>query len=107
MYTKLLQELHEKGIAFDSKLNAAREINSVLILKSDKLIKMIKDLRDSCIAKAEKSPLCGICLEGESNICIQNCGHVYCQGCIDRAARRNNRCPACRGNITSTMKIFF
>ena len=105
MYTKLLQEMHEKGMEFDVKLHAASELNSTLVIKSEKLIALIKELRDTALEK--KSPLCGICLEGESNICIQTCGHVYCQSCIDRAARRTNRCPACRGTITSTMKIYF
>lgn len=45
---------------------------------------------------------CSICATHKIDICINPCGHVYCQSCSDKM--RN--CGVCRGSIDSKIKLF-
>ena len=101
MYSDLLKDIHEKGLEFDAMLEKARDLNSTLVIKSEKLVEVLK-----CLPVHKKVFVCSICLTNDANTCIVKCGHVYCEGCLERAKRRSNRCPACRGNIDSTIKIY-
>ena len=47
--------------------------------------------------------ICSICLISpipELDLCITNCGHTYCKGCLDIWMNRlKKECPICRQDI--------
>ena len=54
--------------------------------------------------------LCTICMERPSNIAILPCGHAaFCEECVGtllQQAPPYRRCPNCRANITSYVRLF-
>ena len=45
---------------------------------------------------------CVICYESLSstkNMCITECGHEFCFGCMMKHVQRNNGCPCCRATL--------
>ena len=46
---------------------------------------------------------CPICFENEINMCLNPCGHCYCEICINNS----NECFICRTNIINKIKLFF
>jgi hypothetical protein len=49
--------------------------------------------------------LCGICMENKKN-CVIQCGHVFCNKCIDNIRNINNKCPICIKKIDNVTCIF-
>lgn len=45
---------------------------------------------------------CNICATNKINICVNPCGHTFCQSCADKM----NNCGMCRGNIISKIKLY-
>jgi hypothetical protein len=39
---------------------------------------------------------CGICLEVTYLDVIYECGHMFCQNCINELEKQSNKCPICR-----------
>lgn len=56
---------------------------------NDKLVPIIKSLFND--------EMCTICYHNCD--IITNCGHHYCEKCINQWLKTNNSCPMCRGNI--------
>ena len=48
--------------------------------------------------------ICAICHDVLKDACSLNCGHTFCEGCIDscRASSSNPSCPNCRVTVTSS-----
>ena len=102
MYSDLVKQLHDKGTVYSELLNRVTELNNTVILKSEKLLVMLKELQD-CTVKA-KPNLCSVCLINDSSHCFLPCAHGgYCYTCAMRGQRRN-RCFACRAPIQSYFK---
>ena len=54
----------------------------------------------SAVASTNKE--CVICYESLSstkNMCITECGHEFCFGCMMKHVQRNNGCPCCRATL--------
>ena len=49
MYSEIVKKLHDKGLAYNELLNQIREINETVILKSEKLLDMLKELGESTL----------------------------------------------------------
>lgn len=47
---------------------------------------------------------CKICYTNKVNFCLNPCGHLFCNECLDLLP--NNECPTCRKNIISKIKIY-
>jgi len=49
----------------------------------------------------EEADKCPICLEEIKavNVSITACGHKFCTSCLLSSLKKDNRCPACRGEI--------
>lgn len=50
---------------------------------------------------------CVICYESLSstkNMCITECGHEFCFGCMMKHVQRNNGCPCCRATLIENVK---
>ena len=104
MYSEIVKKLHDKGLAYNELLNQIREINETVILKSEKLLDMLKELGESTLKKHPN--LCSVCIERDSTHCFLPCGHGgYCNRCCMLGQRRN-RCFACRGSITGLLRVF-
>ena len=53
-------------------------------------------------------PTCAICMENDVNIMFVPCGHAsICSICLYNYQKTYDNCLICRGNIESTMNIFF
>ena len=81
--------------------NISRKLNGLrkLILTGVKEIVKPEDLNKK---------MCPVCFEREVNMVLLPCGHTYCKECsadIDRT--RYAKCPQCRSNVNSRVKIFF
>lgn len=49
---------------------------------------------------------CPICLQFPKNPNSTNCGHVFCQGCIDTWLLQHNTCPTCVKPVFLTHRIY-
>ena len=48
--------------------------------------------------------MCIICLNDDLTSlesCITQCNHILCKSCLDQVFETSNKCPMCRGDITS------
>lgn len=56
---------------------------------------------------APASRECVICYESLSstkNMCVTECGHEFCFGCIMKHVQRNNGCPICRTTLVDELE---
>lgn len=65
---------------------------------------LIKDLINIIEEKAEEEkPICGICLDSQTQPFMTSCNHSFCVSCLVRAAEFKHThefpCPICRGPI--------
>lgn len=62
---------------------------------------------DSSTSEKSQSDRCPICMEDlqNTNITITKCGHKFCHTCIDSHSCINNKCPLCRVNMGTTVKL--
>jgi late competence protein required for DNA uptake (superfamily II DNA/RNA helicase) len=51
--------------------------------------------------------MCPVCFEREVNTVLLPCGHTYCKECADIDRTRYAKCPQCRSNVNSRVKIYF
>lgn len=49
---------------------------------------------------------CSICTASINQMQALNCGHVICSDCVRQIRASTNRCPMCKGRITSAKDIF-
>jgi len=47
---------------------------------------------------------CKICYTNKVNTCINPCGHLFCDMCLNNLT--DNSCPLCRNNMISKIKIY-
>lgn len=79
-------KLEAKLRATESLLTKYKQSNTSLILQEDE--KQMEALR--AITK------CSVCLKNWKNTVITACGHVFCDGCVQkRLSARLRRCPTC------------
>ena len=104
-YNNLSKELEFKKclnlslkIELDEKKEIIKELKSDLEQKED--IIYLKDEK----LKELKSNLnkCSVCFENKLSVCLNPCGHCYCDICIKNA----NNCFICRTNIKNKIKLF-
>ncbi|KAI8033596.1 hypothetical protein M5D96_013646 [Drosophila gunungcola] len=50
--------------------------------------------------------VCPICYEPPVRKVITNCGHLFCQECLNTALQTNLRCPLCKTEVTSMQRIY-
>ncbi len=50
--------------------------------------------------------LCQICLSSEFQKNAMNCGHVICKKCLETIQTKDNKCPFCKVDITSSINLF-
>ena len=75
------------------------------------LERALKDESEARYKEAEvdndKKNVCVVCLENKKTHAFNPCGHMcVCETCADKIIQGNAKCPMCRGDITSSLKIF-
>ena len=95
------------------KLESIKELiedNVQLLLKKNFLKKIIQltkididttNIHDVSVSSV--STLCSICDINNIKICINPCGHTFCESCSDKL---NKTCFICRRNADSKIKLF-
>ena len=101
-YAELVTSLQERALEFDTHLTTVKNLNSELLLKSEKILVALKNLVGT--VKYEAKKFCPVCFTREPRIAF-GCGHLFCSACADRAKTRN-RCPTCRGAIISAIRVY-
>ena len=114
-YNNLSKELESKKIELDEKKEIIKELKSDLEQKDEKLKELKSNLEqkeDIIYLKDEKlkelkSNLndlnkCSVCFENKLSVCLNPCGHCYCDICIKNATN----CFICRTNIINKIKLF-
>lgn len=110
-----------------SKMDIQTDLYDVTQLKSvkddiDKLLVVVRDDIDhinqkmlsfkklvrKCLSENEMNVssqinICDICNTNKINICLNPCGHTFCNECIDKM---NQKCGFCRNRFQSKIKIF-
>jgi hypothetical protein len=55
----------------------------------------------------EPDNLCKICMEHEATVAFSPCGHMMaCELCSETVKNGDKRCPTCRQDITSLLRVF-
>ncbi len=78
-------------------------------LENKKKLKIEEDIKEDLIEKINidlnlilDKLTCSLCMDNELNICLMECGHLFCNDCIDNIIV----CPICRKNITKKISIY-
>ena len=53
----------------------------------------------SVVAPNKECVICYESLSSTKNMCITECGHEFCFGCMMKHVQRNNGCPCCRATL--------
>jgi hypothetical protein len=54
----------------------------------------------------DEEKMCGICYSQPPDVALNPCGHFsFCGGCANQVFRTSKKCPLCRVNISSVLKI--
>jgi len=100
-YNNLSKELESKKclnlslkIELEEKKEIIKELKSDLEQKDEKLKELKSNLND--LNK------CSVCFENKFSVCLNPCGHCYCDICIKNATN----CFICRTNIINKIKLF-
>ena len=100
-YNNLSKELESKKclnlslkIELEEKKEIIKELKSDLEQKDEKLKELKSNLND--LNK------CSVCFENKLSVCLNPCGHCYCDICIKNATN----CFICRTNIINKIKLF-
>ena len=100
-YNNLSKELESKKclnlslkIELEQKKEIIKELKSDLEQKDEKLKELKSNLND--LNK------CSVCFENKLSVCLNPCGHCYCDICIKNATN----CFICRTNIINKIKLF-
>jgi hypothetical protein len=62
-----------------------------------------KDVEND-VDKEDKEDMCIICLNDDLTIsekCVTQCNHLLCKQCLEQVFEKSNKCPMCRGEITT------
>jgi hypothetical protein len=94
-----LEQKENKIIYLCEELETEKCLNSFLKIELNTQNKIIKDLK-SDVNDFNK---CSICYENKLSICLNPCGHCYCDKCI----KYTDNCFICRTNIINKIKLFF
>ena len=94
---------------FDYLSEKAQELGAKtrkLILTLDTQTKILRDSSNKIkeLLGVELS-LCSICMRELPNYCVDQCHHVFCRSCSNRALRAQ-KCHTCRSPVVSIFKIY-
>ena len=74
------------------------------IVEYKKLVKQCLPKEDVEIIQAINNELlCSICLTNKINVCINPCGHTFCDKCTDHM---KSSCYMCKCNVSNKVKLF-
>ena len=48
---------------------------------------------------SSKSEICPICIQEENNLRLTLCNHTFCDLCLQKWLKDNNKCPICMQNL--------
>lgn len=109
-YELLKQNINAKETINKRNIIKIKDLNKIIsnYRKSGKLLNDLLNFKNKEILKLKESNKCKICYKNDINICLNPCKHtVLCDSCNNRLKSLNNyKCPICRNNINSFLKIF-
>lgn len=83
--------------------NSLEKQRDLLTMNLNKINRIKKFIRNGMSQEKEQMKnICSICVTNKVDICINPCGHTFCQSCTNKM----NRCSMCRGQITTKIKLF-
>ena len=62
----------------------------------------ISDDDDRIIKNINNDLICFICFNNTINICINPCGHTFCDKCVEHM---KDKCYTCNGNVKDKIKL--
>ena len=102
-YEEVLANLKKTADKFSDKLTELNNQNNDVKQTTEKLLETMSTLKGS-----SAQTFCKICYNSSRppNFALKPCYHAsFCQNCAQRALNRG-RCPICRSDIESFVKIF-
>ena len=107
-----IKNIRRKVFEIDIRKNKVQEkykkIKKTIKLVDDKFSELFETNQD--IAKKfvdngmNDKVTCKICYTNKVNTCINPCGHLFCDMCLNNLA--DNSCPLCRNNMIGKIKIY-
>lgn len=85
-----------------SEIEIKNEILKEELFKHIDKISKFKKLLIKASPDLKIGNICGVCITNKINICMNPCGHTFCNSCADKM----NNCGMCRANISSKIKLF-
>lgn len=120
-----ITDIKDRMFDITSKINdettKASEYKKYIINYKELFSNLINDINDDNKSKLGASEyICTICYVNTINTCLNPCGHLFCDECVDKhysiattlsiSTPANNllyKCPTCRRIIKSKIKMFF
>lgn len=99
----------QKISSSDEIQNLMSQIDTFIKKYNDQLdvLKICKTELTKCVeqiqTKIENDRLCSICMDKMISH-VLNCGHTFCEPCLNKL--QTKKCPKCRVDISTTIKIF-
>ena len=103
-YRDLAKKLNESGRELDKHITYLKEINDVLIEKTDDVQTALENLVGNSSLAVRIT--CSVCCTRERTHAFIPCGHGgMCERCATRG-RTRNRCFICRAEIEGVMRVY-
>jgi len=85
-----------------------RQVRKHLALQKEKCTHLQKKVTRKTLAEAQESSECLVCMDAHVTTAFIPCGHcLCCDKCAQRIRSSNNKCPFCRRDITSVLRVRF
>jgi DNA repair exonuclease SbcCD ATPase subunit len=91
---KNISKVESEVYDISNKLNGLRNI---IVTGVNELVK----------PESKEKKICSVCFDKEVDTALIPCGHTYCKVCAETDRSRYAKCPHCRVQINSRIKIFF
>lgn len=96
------EESEKKFTLFLKEMEFSLEKQRELLATNLNKINRIKKFISHGMSQEKIKNMCSVCVTNIIDICINPCGHVFCNSCADKM----NRCGMCRGRIITKIKIY-
>lgn len=101
---KLIEKLNNENLILENEI---AECNKKIHMNEKEIIKFFKnnmELTTEFLTDSTNISKCKICYTNKVNICLNPCGHLFCEECLKEC--RTSNCSICRKPINSKIKIF-
>ena len=97
-------KVKEENVKLTNHLGNVNNINTKLNKEKSMMQRITSTIIDTFkIRKKYENEICSICREMTGDKSVMNCGHTFHMECLNKALKRNDKCPVCRQSVSLSL----